>query len=62
MDKQPVDWAQVEAHLKDAEEIYGQPDIYGQFAIRFVISPLRKRFDAGERTEELAKEIEEINL
>jgi hypothetical protein len=62
VEQQQVDWDVLETNLKDAEEVYSDTTVYGKFTSKYVLPPLRKRFDAGERSKELAKEIKEISL
>lgn len=48
-----LDWRIAEEHLKKAEEAYTEIGPAGYFTLNYVIRPLRDRFNAGERTEEL---------
>lgn len=57
-----LDWTKAANHLKSAERVYGEVGAVGAFARSFVIKPCRKRFDMGERSQELWDEIIEISL
>lgn len=56
-----LDWKRAEKYLETVERNYnslkGVPGVNVTFAIRFVIDPLRERFNQGERTAELHTEI-----
>ena len=57
-----LDWEIAEKHLKKAEEAYTEIGSAGYFTLNYVIRPLRDRFNAGERTEELYDLIMGISL
>ena len=57
-----LDWALAEEHLNKAEEAYTKIGSAGYFTLNYVIRPLRDRFNAGERTEELYNLIMGISL
>jgi len=54
------DWKAVEDKLKDMEAAYASIGNAGLFGARFVIRPLRERFNRGERTERLYREIMDL--
>lgn len=59
-----LDWQRVQKHLEMIESEYnqllGMPGVNVMLAINFVIQPLRGRFNRGERTAELYREIMEL--
>jgi hypothetical protein len=57
-----VDWNKAEQYLKDCEAAYTEIGRAGMIAMICVISPLRDRFNSGERTQELYEEVMEIKL
>ena len=52
-----MDWIKAEKYLKKITEIYSNTGWSGHFALMLTIYPLKKRFDNGERTQELYDEI-----
>lgn len=52
-----MDWEQAEKWLKEVEQMYTEIGSAGYLALMHVIRPLRDRFNADERTEELYMEI-----
>lgn len=57
-----VDWHRAKAHVDQVQEQYIQlgatmPRVSVEFVLRHVIQPLQDRYDNGERTEELYKEM-----
>ena len=57
-----IDWVKIEEYLKTCEEMYTEIGISGLFAMQTVITPLRDRFNKGERTGELYDDIFEVKL
>lgn len=57
-----LDWEEAEEYLKTCESAYTEIGTAGFLALNIVIRPLRDRFNKGERTEELYKEIMDISL
>ena len=57
-----LDWEIAEKRLKEVEEAYTEIGSAGYFTLNVVIRPLRDRFNAGERTEELYNLIMGISL
>ena len=57
-----MDWEEVEEYLKTCESAYTEIGSVGLFALAFTITPLRNRFNSGERTQELYDEIMETDL
>lgn len=55
-----INWKLVEGYLQETEKNYREIGDAGLPARLIVISPLRRRFDHGERTERLAKEIMDL--
>ena len=55
---QEMDWKAAEARLTEIEEQYlSLPNNAGWFVLGYVLPSLEKRFAAGERTEDLYREI-----
>ena len=52
-----MDWEQAEKWLKEVEQMYTEIGSAGYMALTHVIRPLRDRFNADERTQELYDEI-----
>jgi hypothetical protein len=52
----------VEEHLQATERAYAEIGQAGAFCREFVISPLRDRFNKGERSRALAEEIMAVTL
>lgn len=61
VDVAPLDWNEAQRHLEAAEHVYASVPS-GGYALMFVIRPLRERFNAGDWTAQLHKEIMEISL
>ena len=61
MSKQ-LEWGKDENHLKRCEEAYTEIGSSGRFALIYVITPCRDRFNKGERSQELYDDINEIAL
>ena len=57
-----IDWDKVLAYLELCEAAYTQIGGSGWFVRNHVLSPLRDRYNKGERTPELAQEINSITL
>jgi hypothetical protein len=57
-----MDWKKAENHLKQCESAYIGVGKAGMFALRFIIAPIRDRFNQGERSQELYDEIMAISL
>jgi len=57
-----MDWNEAEEYLKTCESVYTEIGTAGFFALKYVIRPLRDRFNMGERTQELYDEIMEVSL
>lgn len=57
-----IDFAAVERHLVDCERIYAAIGSPGAFVREHVLRPLRDRWNAGERTPELAREIVGVKI
>lgn len=59
-----LDWAKAKQHFDDLrqqyQELEGTPGVNTTLALRAVFDPLAKRFNAGERTPELHKEMLEL--
>ena len=55
-------WSRAEEYLAECEKAYAEIGHAGKFAMDFVIRPARDRYNAGERTEDLHKEITGIAL
>ena len=62
LEQEKLDWKDAEAYLKECEAACAKAGSGGRFALNLVINPLRDRFNKGERTPELYKEIYEISL
>lgn len=56
------DWYKAEEHLTACEKVYAVIDCAGYLILNYVIYPLRDRFNKGERTQELWKDIMETQL
>lgn len=52
-----VDWCKAEEHLTACEKVYAVIDSAGFLVLNYVIEPMRDRFEKGERTELLWKDI-----
>jgi len=52
-----LDWKKAEEHLYNIQKLYKSIGWTGTFALSITINPLVKRFESGERTEELYEEI-----
>ncbi len=52
-----MDWERAENYLNMMIAEYSALGWAGQFGLRYVLLPLKRRFDAGERTERLYLEI-----
>lgn len=57
-----MDWDTANKYLLDAEEIYSMVGASAIPVLTQVIMPCRRRYDSGERTEELYNEIMGIDL
>lgn len=57
-----LNWNEAEHYLQTCEAAYTAIGKAGLFALIYVISPLRERFNSGERTEELYEAIMNISL
>ena len=57
-----MEWEEAEDYLKSCEEGYASIGTAGTFALTCVIMPLRDRFNAGERSQELYDDIMEVSL
>ena len=57
-----LDWEKAEYRLKETEEAYAEIGAVGMFAMTYVITPVRNRFNNGERTAALYRDIFEISL
>lgn len=55
-----LDWKKAEEHLYNVLNLYKSIGFTGTFALSITINPLVKRFESGERTEELYDEIMEL--
>ena len=59
-----MDWIKAKAHFDDVRGQYqaleGMPGVNTTFALRMVFDPLAKRYNAGERTQELHDEMLEV--
>lgn len=53
-------WKYAEEKLKSIESAYTEIGKAGLLALTFVISPLRERFNMGERTDKLWEEINDL--
>ena len=56
-----MNWEEAEQYLKDIEQRYAEIGSAGYLALNMVIRPLRDRFNRGDRTEGLFKEIMELD-
>jgi hypothetical protein len=56
-----LDWDKAKQHFDSVRKLYqeleGTPGINTTLALRLVFDPLAKRFNAGERTQELYEEL-----
>jgi len=55
-----LDWKKAEENLYNVLNLYKSIGFTGTFALSITINPLVKRFESGERTEELYDEIMEL--
>lgn len=57
----PMDWDKARRHfdlvVKQYESLRGEPGVNADMALTFVFAPLRKRYDAGERSAALYEEM-----
>ncbi len=53
-------WENAEKYLKVIEEAYQEIGLPGAYGLAMAIIPLKERFEAGERTEELYEAIMEL--
>ena len=54
-----LDWAQAEAYLNRVITGYAELGWAGSLGLNLILLPLKRRFDSGERTQELFDEIAE---
>lgn len=63
-ESEPLDWERAHAHLKEVrrrhESLVGQPGVNPMFGLVCAILPLEKRYNAGERAQELFDEIMDL--
>ncbi len=57
-----LDWTKAEKYLQQVESAYASIGSPGYWALTYVIRPLRDRYNAGERTEDLYNAIMGIEL
>lgn len=55
----PNDWDKAESYLNKTIAEYAAIGMPGRFALQLTLIPLKKRYDDGERTQELYDEIME---
>ena len=55
-----MNWKEAEEWLYEIREAYIETGFAGSFALTLTINPLVKRFEDGERTQELFDEIMEL--
>jgi hypothetical protein len=56
------DWDKAEKHLLTVERAYLESGVGGIFALVMFINPLIKRFNSGERSDELYNEILSLEI
>jgi hypothetical protein len=54
-------WNEAEKHLYEMKKAYEEIGFVGSFGLSLVINPAVKRFESGERTQDLFDEIMNIN-
>lgn len=59
---QKEQWDEVEDQLKTADFVYNNTDLKNRFLYKFFIKPLVKRYEAGERTDDLYNKIMKIEM
>ena len=57
-----IDWVKAERYLKVCEEMYTEIGSSGLFAMQMTITPLRDRFNKGDRSGELYDDLFEDKL
>ena len=57
-----INWDEVVSRLAELESAYAAIGTPGAFVREHVLRPLRDRWNQGERTAELAREIYEVSL
>lgn len=60
-DMNVLDWKEAENHLYEMEKAYKSIGFAGTFGLSLTINPLIKRFEEGERTQELHDAIMDIS-
>lgn len=60
-----MDWEKAKAHFdevrKQYQDLEGKPGVNTSMALRFTFDPLARRFNSGERTQELYDEMMEVH-
>jgi hypothetical protein len=63
-ESEPLDWVRVKGHFDEVRKQYmdlvSAPGVNTRIALDIVFTPLLDRYDSGERTAELAKEMEGV--
>lgn len=57
-----TEWEEAKDQLKTADFVYNNTDLKNRFLYKFFIKPLVKRYEAGERTDELYNKIMKIEM
>lgn len=55
-------WIDAEDQLKTADFVYNNTDIRDKVVFKYLIKPLIKRYESGERTSELYEKIMSIKM
>lgn len=55
-----MNWEEAKTHLFTMKEAYEEIGWSGSFGLSMTINPLVKRFESGERTEELYEDIMDV--
>ena len=55
-------WEEAKDQLKTADFVYNNTDLKNRFLYKFFIKPLAKRYEDGERTDDLYNKIMEIEM
>lgn len=56
-----MNWNEAEKYLYTMKQAYGEIGFAGTFGLSLTINPLVKRFESGERTEQLYEDIMSIS-